>query len=239
MRFQRIIFLLVAAIFLGGVLAPETAALTDAQVEIPVTEKYVALTFDDGPREDTTTRLLDGLRDRGAKATFFLVGKQIASNADLILRMKAEGHQVGNHTWDHSKLQGMSSSAVLEEITETDDELRKVLGDDDYWVRPPFGKIDQEQKELFTVPLVKWSVDPWDWKLRNVNKDIAAVMKQVKNGDIILMHDTVTESVDAALQIIDLLQAKGYKFVTVKELLSKNKVVSQTGVMYYSDTRCS
>lgn len=239
MKFQRIIFLLVIGIFLSGVLAPEMATLADAQAEVPVTEKYVALTFDDGPREDTTTRLLDGLRDRGAKATFFLVGKQIAPNADLVLRMKAEGHQVGNHTWDHSKLQGISSSVVSEEIAKTDSELRKLLGNDDYWVRPPFGKIDQAQKKLFTVPLVKWSVDPWDWKLKNVNKDIAAVMKQVKAGDIILMHDTVPESVDAALQIIDLLQAKGYVFVTVKELLEKSGVVSQAGVMYYSDKRCS
>lgn len=239
MKIQRIIFLLAAVLLLGGVAAPETAIPVNSQAEIPAVEKYIALTFDDGPKADTTARLLDGLRDRGARATFFLVGRQIAPNAALVQRMKAEGHQIGNHTWDHLKLQGASPSAVSEEISKTDAELRSLLGDDDYWVRPPFGQIDPCQEALFTVPLVKWSVDPWDWKLKNVNKDVAAVLEQVKSGDIILMHDTVPESVDAALQIIDRLQEKGYVFVTVKELLEKNEVTPQPCVMYYSDKRHS
>ena len=239
LKIQRIIFLVAAVLLLGSVVASETAISVDSQVEIPAGEEYIALTFDDGPKADTTARLLDGLRDRGAKATFFLVGKQIEPNAALVKRMKAEGHQIGNHTWDHLKLQGASSQAVLEEVSKTDAELCSLLGDDEYWVRPPFGQIDQCQEALFTVPLVKWSVDPWDWKLRNTDKDVAAVLKQVKSGDIILMHDTVPESVDAALKIIDVLQEKGYVFVTVKELLEKNKVTPQPCIMYYSDKRHS
>ena len=239
MKIQRIIFLLAAVLLLGSVAAPETVIPTNSPVEIPADGKYIALTFDDGPKADTTARLLDGLRDRGAKATFFLVGKQIEPNAALVKRMKAEGHQIGNHTWDHLKLQGASPSAVLEEVSKTDAELRSLLGNDEYWARPPFGQIDQCQETLFTVPLVKWSVDTWDWKLKNADKDVAAVLEQVKSGDIILMHDTVPESVDAALQIIDVLQVKGYEFVTVKELLEKNEVTPQPCVMYYSDKRHS
>jgi len=239
LKIQRIIFLLAAVLLLGSVAAPETVIPTNSPVEIPADGKYIALTFDDGPKADTTARLLDGLRDRGAKATFFLVGKQIEPNAALVKRMKAEGHQIGNHTWDHLKLQGASPSAVLEEVSKTDAELRSLLGNDEYWARPPFGQIDQCQETLFTVPLVKWSVDTWDWKLKNADKDVAAVLEQVKSGDIILMHDTVPESVDAALQIIDVLQVKGYEFVTVKELLEKNEVTPQPCVMYYSDKRHS
>lgn len=238
LKIYRVLFLMVAMALLVFTI-PKAYVPADSRAEIPATEKYVALTFDDGPRADTTARLLDGLRDRDAKATFFLVGRQITSNVTLVQRMKAEGHQIGNHTWDHLKLQGASASVVTEEISKTDTVLRNLLGDDDYWVRTPFGKIDQCQEKLFTVPLVKWSVDPWDWKLKNVDKDVAAVLKQVKPGDIILMHDTVPESVDAALRIVDTLQSKGYKFVTVKELLEKNGVAPQPGVMYYSDKRHS
>lgn len=239
MKFRRIFLLLVAAITLGLMIAPKAYICSSSQAKNSTAEKYVALTFDDGPKADTTARLLDGLRDRGAKATFFLVGKQIAANASIVQRMKEEGHQIGNHTWDHSELQGMSAAAVTEEISKTDFALRRLLGDDDYWVRPPYGKIDPDQKKLFSVPIVKWSLDPWDWKLKNVNEDIDAVLKQVKPGDIILMHDTVPESVDAALQIIDSLQTKGFVFVTVKELLEKKGIEPQTSVMYYSDKRYS
>lgn len=248
MRIRKAVFLLAAALLLGRAAlpgpaaptaTPETAVPADSKAELPANTKYVALTFDDGPRADTTARLLDGLRDRGARATFFLVGREIASNAALVLRMKAEGHQIGNHTWDHKNLQEMSSAAVEEEISKTDAALCGLLGEDEYWVRPPYGKIDRRQEQLFAVPIVKWSLDPWDWKLKNADKDVSTILTQVKSGDIVLMHDTVPESVDAALRIIDILQEQGYAFVTVKELLEKNGVTPCPGVMYYSDQRCA
>lgn len=197
----------------------------------------IALGFDDGPRPDTTARLLDGLQDRGAKATFFLVGNQIAPNEALVKRIKEEGHQIGNHTWDHKDLHKQPDEVVIQEISKTDAELRRVLGNDEYWVRPPFGLINPKQEHLIPVPLVKWSLDPWDWKLKNVDQDVAAILEKVKSGDIILMHDTVPESVDAALEVIDILKAKGYDFVTVEELLNRNGIQAKAGVMYYSDKK--
>lgn len=110
-------------------------------------QRYVALTFDDGPKRETTARLLDGLRERGASATFFLIGRQIPDQRDLVERMKAEGHQVGNHTWNHIRLATTSDPAVAEqEIQKTDTLLREILGDGTYWLRPPYGAIQDAQK---------------------------------------------------------------------------------------------
>ena len=173
------------------------------QAEIPAA-KYVALTFDDGPRAGTTDRLLDGLRERGASATFFLIGEQIAGNEDLLRRMRDEGHQVGNHTWDHVMLCGVSAEEVRREIGRTDAAIRSVLGDGSYWVRPPYGLLNEDQKSGFPTPLIHWSVDPEDWKLRSAQKVTALVLRQTKPGDIILLHDFYDPSVDAALAIAGL-----------------------------------
>ena len=235
MRGRKLALLGLALVCLTG--CGEKVVPVGGGAEIPAeATKYVALTFDDGPRRDTTARLLDGLRQRGASATFFLLGEQIGGNEDLVERMAAEGHQVGNHSWSHAKLQGASRTTVDSEIGKTDGLLHQLLGEGTYWVRPPYGLLDPQQLSWFTVPLVHWMVDPEDWRLRNADKDVAAVLKAVKPGDIILMHDTVPASVDAALRIVDTLQSQGYTFVTVEELLQLSGVTPEPGVMYRSAT---
>lgn len=241
LKWQRIGFLLLSMIILlWNVTFLPQGIPTVKQTALPAksegNDKYIALTFDDGPRADTTLRLLNGLRKRGANATFFLVGSQIADNVDVVRRMKADGNQVGNHSWSHRKLQGKSDAVVKEEIGRTDAMLQKVLGKGTYWVRPPYGLLNEQQKKLFSVPLVHWSIDPKDWKLRNADADVAAVMRNVKPGDIILMHDAVPASVNAAFRIVDALEKRGYQFVTVKELLVLNGVKPCNGVMYHSST---
>ena len=201
--------------------------------EIPAS-RFVALTFDDGPRRDTTSRLLDGLRERGASATFFLVGQQIEGSEDLLLRMRDEGHQVGNHSWSHASLKDESDWGLLQEVGRTDTLLREILGEGSYWLRPPYGLLTARQRQLITVPVIKWSVDPEDWKLRDTEKDVAAVLKKVRPGDISLMHDSIPATVDAALRIVDALQAEGYIFVTVEELLALSGVDPQPGIFYRS-----
>lgn len=234
---QRTIYLLLSAVLLTWCGARPAAEQLPAGggAEIPAeVPKYVALTFDDGPRWDTTPRLLDGLRERGASATFFLVGEQIQANAEVVQRMQREGHQVGNHTWSHADLRGASDDVVGREIGKTDALLQELLGEGTYWVRPPYGLLNQRQRQLFSVPLVHWTVDPEDWKLRNTEADVKAVLEAVKPGDIVLMHDSVPATVDAALEIVDTLQQQGYVFVTVEELLRLNDVTPQPGVMYRS-----
>ncbi|MCI2057210.1 MAG: polysaccharide deacetylase family protein [Oscillibacter sp.] len=234
MKRQRVIFLLLALTALIWSTRLPMTIPADASEPLEEETKFVALTFDDGPRSDTTPRLLDGLRERGASATFFLVGQQLAGNEALVQRMKDEGHQVGNHTWSHVELQGATEATVRTEVGKTDAALTAILGEGEYWVRPPYGLLDSEQQKLFSVPLVHWYVDPQDWKLRNTDADVKAVLSKVQPGDIILMHDTVPASVDAALRIVDALEAKGYQFVTVKELLALYGVTPKAGTMYRS-----
>ncbi|QNL44750.1 polysaccharide deacetylase family protein [Oscillibacter hominis] len=228
-RILMIVFLLFVLMFPSP--EPDAAASGEADVEVTY---YVALTFDDGPRRITTERLLDGLRERGASATFFLIGEQIEENADVVQRMKAEGHQVGNHTWSHVKIEGMNQSAAQEEIRHTDQVLKELLGEDTYWLRPPYGLINQRERSWITVPMVQWSVDPEDWKYQNTDRVVSSVLNHVKPGSIILLHDTYPTSVDAALRIVDTLQGQGYEFVTVEELLALNGVAPQAGTMYVS-----
>lgn len=213
-------------------LAREAALPVDAQVDLPAEAKYIALTFDDGPRRGTTERLLDGLRERGASATFFLVGAEIAGNEDLVERMAAEGHQVGNHTWSHVRLGGAPADEAAWEVRETQEALAELLGAGDYWLRPPYGLVDEGLDP--GVPMVKWSVDPRDWESRDRAKVVQAVLRDAGPNDIILLHDIYASSVDAALDIVDALQAEGYWFVTVEELLCLNGVTPQPGVMYRS-----
>lgn len=238
MKWQRTCFLiLAAAVLLCSVSLRSNGKETAARAEIQETRetpRYVALTFDDGPQANTTPLLLDGLRQRQVHATFFLIGSQILPNAEIVKRMKAEGHQIGNHTWSHKKLEGASDAVVQSEIGRTDEALQKLLGEGEYWVRPPYGMLSQRQQQLFSVPLVRWSVDPKDWKRKNTDADVAAVLRNVKPGDIILMHDPFPQSVTAALRIVDDLQKRGYRFVTVSELLAVQGTTPQAGTVYCS-----
>jgi peptidoglycan/xylan/chitin deacetylase (PgdA/CDA1 family) len=231
MRKQRIISGCAALALLMGLYRTETLP-ANAPVEIPTEQRYIAMTFDDGPRRATTERLLNGLRDRGASATFFLVGKQIAGNEDLVKRMFEEGHQVGNHTWDHVSLQESQPEKIAWEIKQTETQLQAILGERSYWLRPPYGKLSEKQRKQIQTPLVQWSIDPEDWKYKNTEKVVQSVLKAAKPNAIILLHDIYPTSVDAALQIVDALQEKGYVFVTVEELLALNKIEPEPGVFY-------
>lgn len=199
--------------------------------------KYVALTFDDGPRADTTMRLLDGLLERGAAATFFVIGEQVPGNEALLKRMKTEGHQIGNHTYSHVRLLKADTDTVVEEIHKTEVLLREAVGEGSYWLRPPYGLIGAQRAKLVKTPMIYWSVDPQDWKLLDAQKVVNAVLGTVQPGDIILLHDFYPTSVDAALEIIDKLQAEGYAFVTVEELFRIQGVEPQAGVLYASPAK--
>ena len=200
--------------------------------------KYIALTFDDGPRADTTGRLLDGLAERNAACTFFVIGEQVRGNEYLICRMAADGHQIGSHTYSHTRLTSVSPENMLEEIHKTEVVLREVTGGNKaFWLRPPYGQIDSQRAGEVKTPMIYWSVDPQDWKVLDTGKVVDAVLSTVQPGDIILLHDFYATSVDAALQIIDQLQAQGFVFVTVEELFRIQGVEPQAGVLYANPTK--
>lgn len=181
--------------------------------------KRVALTFDDGPHPYYTEELLDGLKERGVKATFFVVGENIPGNEDVIRRMDEEGHLIGNHTYDHVKISDMSNADACEQIEKTSALIRELTGKDTEFVRPPFGAWKKELECSFVMIPVLWDVDPKDWTTSNVSDIVRRVLEDVKDGDIILLHDYYRSSVEAALRIVDELQGQGYEFVTVDELI--------------------
>lgn len=179
----------------------------------------VALTFDDGPHPAYTEKLLDGLEERGVKATFFVVGENIPGREALIKRMWEEGHLIGNHTYDHEDISKMTAEKACEELTKTSELVKGITGEGTAYVRPPFGSWDDALDCTMTMLAVKWSVDPLDWTTGNVSQVVERVVSKTGDNDIILLHDCYNSSVEAALQIVDILQAKGYEFVTVEELL--------------------
>ena len=147
-------------------------------------------------------------------------------------RMLAEGHQVGNHTWSHVRLEGAPAETVTQEVRRTEEALQELLGGDGYWLRPPYGLIDEGAK--ISVPMVKWSIDPRDWEKRDTAKVTQAILREAQPNAIILLHDIYPTSVEAALQVVDALEKEGYWFVTVEELLRLNGITPQAGVMYRS-----
>jgi peptidoglycan/xylan/chitin deacetylase (PgdA/CDA1 family) len=231
-KWKQLIGVAVLGLIVLLAVASHPVISADNAAEIPVDTKYLALTFDDGPKQGTTDRLLDGLKERGANATFFLVGEWAALNQDLVRRMRDEGHQIGNHTWSHVRLEGADTEKLLQEIQHNETLLREILGGEGYWLRPPYGAIAPELAKQVKVPMIKWSVDPRDWESRDRKKIVEAVLAEVEPNSIILLHDIYPASVEAALELIDLLQSEGYWFVTVKELMKLNGVEPQNGVMY-------
>lgn len=218
---------------IGGAHTGEAGPMeANGSAQLPAGEKYVALTFDDGPKAGTTDVLLEGLAQRQARATFFLIGRQIPGNEALVERMAAEGHQVGNHTWNHTRLEGASAAVITDEVGRTDQLLQDLLGPGEYWVRPPYGGVDDTVRTTVAVPMVKWSVDPRDWESQDTDKVVQAVLEAVEPNSIILFHDIYPTSVEAALRLVDLLGQQGYQFVTVRELLELNGVTPEAGVLY-------
>lgn len=181
----------------------------------------IALTFDDGPNAIHTPVLLDGLKERNVKATFFLIGKNIeaGNNAEIVKREKEEGHLVGNHTYSHIEITRVSDETAFQELKKTNDLIAEITGEPVQYMRPPFGLWQKKLEQRIHVLPVLWTVDPLDWATENVDEIVNKVVTEVEENDIILLHDCYKSSVKAALRIIDLLEAKGYQFVTVDELL--------------------
>ena len=210
------------------------AVETDAAAELPEGQKLIALTFDDGPRRSTTTRLLDGLAERGVKATFFLIGAQIENNEDVVRRMDEEGHQIGIHTFDHVKLTGLSRADFDAQVERTRAALKGVLGHNDFLLRPPYGMLDGGVRAMAGCPILLWSIDPEDWRDRDGARVAAEVTAQARDGGIILMHDIFPESVEAALAIVDALHAQGYYFCTIAELFAARQIPLEAGQSYWN-----
>jgi peptidoglycan/xylan/chitin deacetylase (PgdA/CDA1 family) len=193
---------------------------------------YVALTFDDGPRVDTTPTLLDGLAQRGVHATFFVIGERVAAGQDIVKRMADEGHQVGLHTNSHQMLTRLSAADIAQELAQVRQPLTDLLGDLDFMLRPPYGKVNDTVRAQAGTPIILWSIDPEDWSDHDTARQVALITAQAQDGDIILLHDIYASSVDTALQVVDILMARGFHFVTVEELFALRGVQPEDGAVY-------
>lgn len=181
--------------------------------------KKVAITFDDGPSQEYTKRLLDGLKERNVKATFFLIGELVKEQPDLVKRMSSEGHLIGNHTYEHVNLCELDCEQVKWQIEQTNDIIYEVTGSRPEYIRPPYGCWNEQMEEETDMLEIFWTVDPKDWDCNDTGEVITRVLRKVENGSIILFHDASDSSVDAALAIIDILQERGYEFVLADEIL--------------------
>ena len=181
--------------------------------------KVVALTFDDGPNPATTNQALDSLSKYGIKATFFVLGKNVSGNEEILKRMKADGHVIGNHSWSHPVLSKLSLDEAKKQITDTEDALTKVLSSSSKLMRPPYGAITDDIRNGLDLSFIMWDVDSLDWKNKNEASILTEIQREVKNGSIILMHDIHAETVHALPKVIDYLKGQGYDFVTIPDLL--------------------
>lgn len=192
-----------------------------AVVKIPDKPPVVAITFDDGPHPVNTRKLLDALAVREIPATFFLVGERLAGNEALVREMEMAGHQIGSHTWNHVMLdETVQPQEFVRQMTQTEQALEHILGEGEYWLRPPYGILAPRLQRLAETPLIIWSVDPEDWRDRDKARIVDYVLSRVGDGDIILMHDMFDASVEAAVEICDKLLERGFCFATVEELMA-------------------
>lgn len=188
---------------------------------------YIAMTFDDGPSPETTPRLLDILKQRNIKATFFMIGQNAERNPAIVKRILAEGHEIGNHSWTHPQLSKLSDDRVTEEINKTQAAIKDASGYTPVLLRPPYGAITTRQKEWiekqFGLSVIIWSVDPFDWKRPGASVIEDRILAGARPGAIVLSHDIHKQTVDAMPATLDALAAKGFKFVTVSQLIAMNK----------------
>lgn len=200
-------------------------------------DKYMALTFDDGPTGNEgglTERLLDGLKERGVHSTFFMCGYRVKDFNSMMKRYLDEGHELGNHTMDHV-LAHKSSDGCYEQVKSNNELIESYTGQKPTVYRPCGGEYNDDviasMKEL-GMPIILWNLDTLDWKYRDADSVRDHILEQAKDGSIVLEHDLYETTVDGVLQAIDILQEQGYAFVTVSELAEIKGVTLEAGKVY-------
>ena len=182
-------------------------------------KKRIALTFDDGPHPIYTPQMLELLKEEQVPATFFLLGENVELYGDVVKEIAKEGHLIGNHTYHHVQVTSLSLEEACKEIQETSDLIEELTGTGTEYVRPPFGTWNKELEERLNLIPVMWSIDTKDWTTQNVDWIVRETVKHAEDHDIILMHDSYQSTVDAVKRIIEQLEAEGFEFVTVDEII--------------------
>jgi len=213
---------------------PENHVFGTVFSQVDTKHKIVALTFDDGPYPPYTGQILDILKENNIRATFFVIGQNAEKHPDLVRRIYDEGHQIGNHTYHHIDLLKADRPLVVAEIERTNRVVQEITGQRPKVVRPPHGFRDPVVLEVMAehgLKVVEWSVMSRDWVNPGVDEIVNRILSKVRNGSVILLHDgdgiaaqaSRAQTVEATRLIIRKLQAEGYEFITVDEILAKSE----------------
>lgn len=196
-------------------------------------EKAVALTFDDGPSRDNDGTIIQTLQASGAHATFFVLGNRARVDGDIMQMIVGAGCEIASHSWDHPRLSKIKWKKAKSQIDRTDRIVAKLLnGYQISLLRPPYGEISKTMRKKVKKPMILWSLDTEDWKSRNAKKIFNRVKKEVKDGDIILMHDIHPETAEAVKKIVPWLSEQGYDMLTVSELMARKGKTIESGKAY-------
>src|SRR5437762_3241923 len=200
---------------------PEEPGITFNSVHVD--GPYIAMTFDDGPSATLTPKLLDLLAAHHIKATFFVIGENVAEHPEIVARAAREGHEIGNHSWSHPNFGKMSDDGVRSQLQRTDDAIKSATGARPTLLRPPYGSITAREKrwinDQFGYQIILWDVDPYDWKRPGPSVVRNRILKETRPGSIVLSHDIHPGTIEAMPSTFDALEAKGFKFITVSELI--------------------
>lgn len=201
---------------------------------IDPSKPMVALTFDDGPQPSVGNRIMDCLAQYGGKATFFMVGERVGSYKTEVQRMVAEGHEVANHTMNHKYLQKLGAAQIQAQVNNGNDAIQAACGVRPTLLRLPGGNHNAAVLANAGMPMIQWNVDTLDWRTRNADKTVAAVLNHVKDGDIILMHELYGATGDAVARIVPELHKRGFQMVTVSQMAAAKGRSLEAGKLYSS-----
>ena len=192
-------------------------------------KKLIAFSFDDGPSRKNTEKILKALDKNNARATFFMLGQNAKYYPDLVKKVEESGNEVAGHSWNHPLLTKLGKKGVKKQMSQMNEAIASVTGSDVGLLRPPYGSINRTVKNTVKDPLILWSIDTLDWKTLNADKTADAILKQAKDGDIILMHDIHAPTAEAVKKELPKLEKKGFQVCTVSELLEARNITLHPG----------
>lgn len=199
--------------------------------KIDKSKKMIALTFDDGPNYNTS-KVIDVLNKYDIKATFFVLGSRAINNKDILKKMADSGMEIGNHTYNHLLLTKYDENKIRSEIEDTSEVIYNATKKRPKLLRPSYGSVNNKIKKVANMPIIIWDIDTLDWKYHNSKRITSRVVNKVRDGDIILMHDIYSASLNALSNIIPILQDNGYEFVTIDELFYYKGISLENGKVY-------
>lgn len=199
--------------------------------KIDKSKKMIALTFDDGPNYNTS-KVIDVLNKYDIKATFFVLGSRAINNKGILKKMADSGMEIGNHTYNHLLLTKYDENKIRSEIEDTSEVIYSATKKRPKLLRPSYGSVNNKIKKVANMPIIIWDIDTLDWKYHNSKRITSRVVNKVRDGDIILMHDIYSASLNALSNIIPILQDNGYEFVTIDELFYYKGISLENGKVY-------